>query len=70
MLMSLKGQLLETNGCWIVKSTERTVAYVFPALLGLMLFLCLASGALAQGLSGSNLRGVVKDTSGGLVPNA
>ena len=70
MLMSLKGQLLETNGRWSVKSTERTVAYVFPALLGILLFLCIAPGALAQGLSGSNLRGVVKDTSGGLVPNA
>src|SRR5882762_9987555 len=70
MLMSLKGQMLETNGRWSVKSTERTVAFVFPALLGLLLFLCLAPGALAQGLSGSTLRGVVKDTSGGLVPNA
>src|SRR6266576_329692 len=70
MLMSLKGQLLETNGRWSVKSTERTVAYVFPALLGLLLLVCLAPGALAQGLSGSNLRGVVKDSTGGLVPNA
>ena len=68
--MSLKGQMLETNGRWSVKSTERTVAYVFPALLGLLLFICLAPGALAQGLSGSNLRGVVKDSTGGLVPNA
>ena len=66
--MSLKGQLLETNGRWSVKSTEK--AFVFPALVGLLLFLCVAPGALAQGLSGSTLRGVVKDTSGGLVPNA
>lgn len=71
--MSLKGQpkfAVETNGRRSVKSSERTGAYVFPALLGLLLFLCVVPGALAQGLSGSTLRGVVKDSSGGLVPNA
>lgn len=71
--MSLKEQpklSVETDGRRSVKSSERTGAYVFPALLGLLLFLCVAPGALAQGLSGSTLRGVVKDASGGLVPNA
>src|ERR1700716_3313466 len=66
--MFLKGQLIETNGRRTVKSSERT--RIFPAVLGLVLFLCAAPGALAQGLSGSTLRGVVKDSTGGLVANA
>src|SRR5260370_37369600 len=70
MLMFLTGQLLGTNCGRSVKSNKRTRAYIFPALLGLLLFLCLAPGALAQGLSNSTLRGVVKDPSGGLVANA
>src|SRR6266850_4541922 len=68
--MFLKGQLIETNGRRSVKSSKTTGTSVFPAVLGLLLFLCLAPGALAQGLSGSTLRGVVKDSTGGLVPNA
>jgi outer membrane receptor protein involved in Fe transport len=70
MVMSLKGQLLKTNGGRIVKLTAGKVTHIWPALISLLLFLCLAPGALAQGLSGSTLRGVVKDSSGGLVPNA
>src|SRR6266851_428647 len=70
MLMFLKGQLLETNRRRSEKATESTGAYVFPALLGLVLFLCVAPGSMAQGLSGSTLRGVVKDSNGGLVANA
>ena len=70
MLMSLKGQLLEKNYRRSVKSSERTGAYVVPALLVLLLFLCVAPAALGQGLSGSTLRGVVKDAGGGVVPNA
>ena len=65
-----KRQLLETNCSLSVKSSERTGAYIFPVLLGLVLFLCVAPGALAQGLSNSTLRGVVKDPTGGLVANA
>ncbi len=68
--MFLKGQLQETTCRRSVKSSERTGAYLLPALLGLLLFLCCAPGALAQGLSGSTLRGVVKDPTGGLVANA
>ena len=71
--MSLKGQpklSIETNGGRGVKSSERTRAYAFPALLGLLLFLSVVPGVLAQGLSGGTLRGVVKDSRGGLVPNA
>ena len=70
MLMFLKGQLQETTCRRSVKSSERTGAYLLPVLLGLLLFLCCAPGALAQGLSGSTLRGVVKDPTGGLVANA
>src|SRR5882762_8025389 len=70
MLMSLKGRLLEKNYRWSVKSSERTGAYAVPALLGLLLFLCVVPAALGQGLSSSTLRGVVKDAGGGLVPNA
>ena len=69
--MSLKGQpklSVETNDRRSVKSSERT--RVFSVLLGLLLFLCVAPGALAQGLSGGTLRGIVKDATGGLVPNA
>ncbi len=65
-----KRQLLETNCRRSVKSSERTGAYIFPPLLGLVLLLCVAPLALAQGLSGSTLRGVVKDSTGGLVANA
>ena len=76
--MSLKGQpnkgqpklAVETNGRASVKSSERTGASALSALLGLLLFLCVATGAMAQGLSGAGLRGVVKDSKGGLVPNA
>src|SRR6266513_1642825 len=68
--MFLKGQLIETNGRRSVNSNEKTGTSVFPAVLGLVLFLCVAPGALAQGLSGSTLRGVVKDSTGGLVANA
>src|SRR6266850_3542349 len=68
--MFLKGQLIETNGRRSVKSSKTTGTYVFPAVVGLVLLLCVAPGALAQGLSGSTLRGVVKDSTGGLVANA
>ncbi len=69
--MSLKGQpklSFETNDRRSVKSSERI--RVFSVMLGLLLFLCVAPGALAQGLSGGTLRGIVKDATGGLVPNA
>ena len=70
--MSLKGQpqLSVENFSRNVKSSERRGAYVLPALLGFLLFLCVVPAALAQGISGSTLRGVVKDANGNLVPNA
>ena len=71
--MSLKEQAklsIETKASPEINSSEGTGAYLFSALSVLMLVLCLTSGALAQGLSGSTLRGVVKDASGSLVPNA
>src|SRR5882672_7097663 len=73
MLMSLKRQpklLVETNGRHNVQSSQRTRAYALPSLLGLFLLLCVTPVSLAQVVSSSTLRGVVKDPSGGLVPNA
>src|SRR5882757_8234078 len=73
MLMSLKGQpklSVKTYGHQNLRSSERTGASALSLLLGVLLLLCLAPAAFAQVVSSSTLRGVVKDPSGGLVPNA
>jgi len=69
--MALKPKFsVETNGRRNVTSSETRGADIFHALLSLLLLICVAPGLFAQGLSGSTLRGVVKDASGGLVANA
>src|SRR3979409_2501579 len=73
MLMSLKGQpklSVKTDGRQNLRSSQRTGASALSLLIGVLLLLCLAPASLAPVVSSSSLRGVVKDPSGVLVPNA
>ena len=70
LLRQPKLSSVNTNGRHSLKSSRTTGAHAFPVLLGLLLLLCVAPVSFAQSVSSATLRGIVRDPSGGLVPNA
>jgi hypothetical protein len=70
--MSRKGQAkfsLKEEGGLTLNLRRRANAYGRHCVLGLLFFLCAANVSWGQGVNGT-LRGAVKDSKGGLVPNA